>query len=331
MKEGVTFSMPAARGRYLISAALVLALTVAALYVPLLVILASALQGLLFRLSRPMGLAFLPAAIAALICLAVELNPLAMLPAVTVLLVGVLMRVAQIKRFSKNVSLLLPALVLALVIILLVALMLEVRYGGVNADAVKSFLSDVRAFAMGTLDDYLSMSPEMLSAEERLALVADFEVSLQSMLLLAPSMIALLLFLSSYLIYALYRLTAKLLRMKDGLPDSGWHLSLSLPFAIFYLLLFVLSLFISGTNALSLSVMNLRVFLTFFIALIGARSLSTVLAMKFRRASSRLMLVMIVSLLLFSSFSLLLWSALALGYAIRVTFIAFRKKGRIQF
>ena len=326
MKEGMTFSMPAAKGRYLVSSAIVLVLTVASLYVPLLILPAAAIEGLLFRLSRPMGLAFLPAAIAAIVCLALDMNPLSLLPAVVVLLVGLLIRVSQIKRLSKNISLLLPALVFALVILLLFALMLDIQYGGVSLDTVSAFFDDVRADVMAFIDDSLSRSPERIPAEERLDLMADFELSLQSMLLLAPSMIALFLFLASYLLYALYRLGAKLLRMKDGLPEQGWHLSLSLPFAIFYLLIFILSMFIGGSEALSLSIRNLRVFLTFFIALIGARSLAAGLAFSFHRISSRIFLIMILALLLFSSFSLLLWSALAIGYSIRVTISAFKRR-----
>ena len=325
MKQDSTFSMTEARGRYLLAVALMLACSALLLFFPPLFLAIAAMQGVIYRLSKPLVLAFVPAvASLVLICLYVGIIP-ALILTVVFFADGTIIRIAQKKYIGKNVT------VAAMTAIFIVALcgaflLILLELDKLSATGIRELFADMRTEIIETLRKQLeAMGAGAADGMDTDALMAELETTLEQTVLILPAFLTILFLLLSCAVTALYRIFCRLFQMKDGLPGRSFRLSVSMPFAVFYLFLTVLFFFANGESMLWISFLNLRLLLGFFIAIVGLNMLASSLVRFFPRISMRFLFLLLVVFVCFSTYAVLFFRIVAVVTAIRITYLAFRR------
>ncbi len=324
MKPGSTFSMAEARNRYLLASCLLIFLMTLGGYVPLLLPIACAVQGALLRLSRPAALAFLPTLFGGGLLFLLLREPVYALIVTLFVMAGFLIRRAQVGRWSRNATLGLLAVCYVVALTATAVYTLYLLVGTLQPQTVLDFLRQGR-------DAFLAMMEQAAlesGGDEQMvtAYVQQLSLAINNLVVLLPAMLCLISCLLSLWTVWLFRVVCRAFSMPDGFPERGWELHLSLPYAVFYILLFIVSLFVTSENALGVAVMNLSLLFGFIIALIGVRGWSRSLAFRFPRVSARFFMGIFLVLLLFSSVASIIWSVAPLVASVQVVMNAFRNR-----
>ena len=327
MAQETTFTMKEARGRYIGVFSLFLLFASLFGFFPIALIIAAALQACLFRLSKPTVLALAPTVIILPILFLLYGIEAALIVSALVLAIGWILRLAQTKHIGKNVTV--SAMTAAFIIAIIAAFSIWLwKQNALSGEGLRLFFETLQKTVIAELRAWLegAGATANVSQEDIDLLIGMTEESLAGVLLLLPSLLAILFFAVSCAVIGLYKLICRLFKMKDGLSQSEWRFSVSVPFAAFYLLLLILSFFVSGENAFFIMCTNMRVLLSVFIAIVGTSMLIGALTRAFPRVSSRFFCVLAILFLGFSTYSVLVWQIIAAVTAVRVMIGAFRRE-----
>ncbi len=326
MAQETTFTMKEARTRYLSVFALVILFAVLFGFFPIALLVAAALQGCLFRLSKPGILAFLPAVLLIPLLFLLDSLESALIITAVLLATGAVLRIAQLKSISKNVTVAAMTSAFALAAIAAFSIWLW-KQNALSADGLRVFFETFRDAVMAELRAWFENAGTTanISQEEIETLLLATEQSLSEIVLLLPCLVAVFFFALSCAVIGLYKLLCRLFKMRNGLPEMNWRFSVSVPFAAFYVFLLILSFFASGDSVFFLMCTNLRVLLSVFIAIVGASMLIDALTRIFPRVSSRFFCILVIIFLGFSTYSVLVWQIIAAVTAVKVILAAFRK------
>lgn len=326
MAGETTFTMKEARARYIGVFALLIFCASIFGFFPIAFIVAAALQACLFRLSKPSFLAFLPSIILLPLLFFFYGIQSAIILTAVLLAVGLILRIAQTKAVSKNVTV--ASLTCVFVAATLVAFSIWLwQQNALSADGLRAFFEAFQNALMTNLRAFFENAGANANAssEDIETLLSMTEQSLADLVLLLPCLLSVFFFAVSCAVIGLYKLVCRVFRMKNGLSEKNWRFTVSVPFAVFYVLLLIFSFFLSGTSAFALMCANLRVLLSVFIAVVGASMLIDALKRAFPRVSSRFFIVVAIVFLCFSTYSVLVWQIIAAVTAVKVIIAAFRK------
>ena len=326
MAEETTFTMKEARARYIGVFALLIFCASIFGFFPIAFIVAAALQACLFRLSKPSFLAFLPSIILLPLLFFFYGIQSAIILTAVLLAVGLILRIAQTKAVSKNVTV--ASLTCVFVAATLVAFSIWLwQQNALSADGLRAFFEAFQNALMTNLRALFENAGANANAssEDIETLLSMTEQSLADLVLLLPCLLSVFFFAVSCAVIGLYKLVCRVFRMKNGLSEKNWRFTVSVPFAVFYVLLLIFSFFLSGTSAFALMCANLRVLLSVFIAVVGVSMLIDALKRAFPRVSSRFFIVVAIVFLCFSTYSVLVWQIIAAVTAVKVIIAAFRK------
>lgn len=326
MAGETTFTMKEARARYIGVFALLIFCASIFGFFPIAFIVAAALQACLFRLSKPSFLAFLPSIILLPLLFFFYGIQSAIILTAVLLAVGLILRIAQTKAVSKNVTV--ASLTCVFVAATLVAFSIWLwQQNALSADGLRAFFEAFQNALMTNLRALFENAGANANAssEDIETLLSMTEQSLADLVLLLPCLLSVFFFAVSCAVIGLYKLVCRVFRMKNGLSEKNWRFTVSMPFAVFYVLLLIFSFFLSGTSAFALMCANLRVLLSVFIAVVGVSMLIDALKRAFPRVSSRFFIVVAIVFLCFSTYSVLVWQIIAAVTAVKVIIAAFRK------
>lgn len=326
MAGETTFTMKEARARYIGVFALLIFCASIFGFFPIAFIVAAALQACLFRLSKPSFLAFLPSIILLPLLFFFYGIQSAIILTAVLLAVGLILRIAQTKAVSKNVTV--ASLTCVFVAATLVAFSIWLwQQNALSADGLRAFFEAFQNALMTNLRALFENAGANANAssEDIETLLSMTEQSLADLVLLLPCLLSVFFFAVSCAVIGLYKLVCRVFRMKNGLSEKNWRFTVSVPFAVFYVLLLIFSFFLSGTSAFALMCANLRVLLSVFIAVVGVSMLIDALKRAFPRVSSRFFIVVAIVFLCFSTYSVLVWQIIAAVTAVKVIIVAFRK------
>lgn len=326
MAGETTFTMKEARARYIGVFALLIFCASIFGFFPIAFIVAAALQACLFRLSKPSFLAFLPSIILLPLLFFFYGIQSAIILTAVLLAVGLILRIAQTKAVSKNVTV--ASLTCVFVAATLVAFSIWLwQQNALSADGLRAFFEAFQNALMTNLRALFENAGANANAssEDIETLLSMTEQSLADLVLLLPCLLSVFFFAVSCAVIGLYKLVCRVFRMKNGLSEKNWRFTVSVPFAVFYVLLLIFSFFLSGTSAFALMCANLRVLLSVFIAVVGVSMLIDALKRAFPRVSSRFFIVVAIVFLCFSTYSVLVWQIIAAVTAVKVIIAAFRK------
>ena len=326
MAGETTFTMKEARERYIGVFALLIFCASIFGFFPIAFIVAAALQACLFRLSKPSFLAFLPSIILLPLLFFFYGIQSAIILTAVLLAVGLILRIAQTKAVSKNVTV--ASLTCVFVAAALVAFSIWLwQQNALSADGLRAFFEAFQNALMTNLRALFENAGANANAssEDIETLLSMTEQSLADLVLLLPCLLSVFFFAVSCAVIGLYKLVCRVFRMKNGLAEKNWRFTVSVPFAVFYVLLLIFSFFLSGTSAFALMCANLRVLLSVFIAVVGVSMLIDALKRAFPRVSSRFFIVVAIVFLCFSTYSVLVCQIIAAVTALKVIIAAFRK------
>ncbi len=324
MKPGSTFSMTEARNRYLLASGLLIFLMAVGGYVALLLPIACAVQAVLLRLSRPSVLAFVPTLLGGALLFVLLRDPVFAAIVTLFVMSGFLLRRAQVGKWSRNATLGLLSVCYVLALAATAAYTLYLLAGTLQPQTVIDFLVKER-------DAFLAMMEKTAlesgaDAQAVTEYISQLSLAIRNLVVLLPATVCLISCLLSLFTVWLFRVVCRAFSMPDGFPERGWELSLSLPYAVFYVLLFAVSMFLTAETAIGVAVMNLSLLFGFIIALIGVRDWSRALSFRFPRISARFFMGIFLVLLLFSAVGSILWSVVPLTVSAQMILNAFRNK-----
>ena len=195
MGQETTFSMKEARTRYLAVFALLILFASLFGVFPLALVLAAALQGCLFRLSKPSFLAFLPALLLLPILFLLYGIECALILPLLLIAVGVILRAAQIGKAGKNVTVASMTAVFTIASACAFALWLWEK-NALSMDGLRLFFESFREMVMNEIRTWFENASVNagFSAEEIENLLAATEKSLSDVILLLPSLLSVFFF-----------------------------------------------------------------------------------------------------------------------------------------
>ncbi len=325
MKSGNTFSIKEARNKFLLVAALLFASLLAGAYISVLLLIAISLQVVLFRLASPSILAVIPACLA-YPCLLILLHD-AVLPAIFFLfvLLGYLLLRAQRSHFSKNAWLGMISVFLGVALLLVLVYAVYLFKGTFSIATVKGVVLELKAMLLSFVREQ-ALGTIAMTGSELEAYVSLFSESFDLLLLMSPAIFCIFSCLCAAFVSFFFRFVCRKMSVPDGLPERGFHVTLNVPYAIFYIILFVVGIFLGSESSIGIAAMNLRVLFSFIIACIGLYAIASRLSLIFPRISPTTASVLLGIVIFLSPYGSLVWSVIAMVYAVKTIISSFKNR-----